>query len=76
MYVLTSHNLTLANYIQGVSREKEHELEIELSATAVREQGQRALKGEPHQYGELIEGLMDNVRVLTRNVPDHSATLA
>jgi polynucleotide 5'-triphosphatase len=68
-------NLNRANTIQGGSREKEHELEIELSAAAVREQGRRALAGEPHQYGELIEGLMDNVRVLTRNVPDHSATL-
>jgi len=59
----------------GLKTEKEHELEIELSAAAVREQGRRALAGEPHHYGELIEGLMDNVRVLTRNVPDHSATL-
>ena len=55
--------------------EKEHELEIEVSAAAVRDQGTRAMTGQPHQYAALIEGLMDNVRVLTRAVPDHSAVL-
>lgn len=55
--------------------EKEHELEIEVSAAAVRDQGKRAMTGQPHKYSELIEGLMDNVRVLARAVPDNSAVL-
>ncbi|KAI9730287.1 MAG: mRNA-capping enzyme subunit beta [Claussenomyces sp. TS43310] len=69
-------DLTQVTTADGGSRaEKEHELEIELSSAAVREQGRRALAGEPHKYAELIQGLMDNVRILTRTVPDHSATL-
>ena len=55
--------------------EKEHELEIEVSAAAVRDQGQRAMHGKPHQYRELIEGFMDNIRVLTRAVPENSTVL-
>ncbi|KAA8577091.1 hypothetical protein EYC84_007098 [Monilinia fructicola] len=45
----------------GITRtEKEHELEIELSAAAVREQGLKARNGEPHDYAKLVEGLIDN----------------
>jgi hypothetical protein len=65
----------LTSFKPNSRTEKEHELEIEVSASAVREQGQRALRGEPHQYAELIEGLIDNVRVLTRTVPDQRAVL-
>lgn len=49
--------------------EKEHELEIEISAAAVRDQGQRAARNEPNEYLSLVEGMIDNVRVLQRNVP-------
>jgi polynucleotide 5'-triphosphatase len=59
-----------SNIIQGVNRtEKEHELEIELSTAAVREQGLRAMAGERHEYLALVEGLVDNVRLLARNIP-------
>lgn len=46
--------------------EKEHELEIELSAAALIEQGRRAANNEPHQYPDLVEGLIDNVRLIAR----------
>jgi hypothetical protein len=46
--------------------EKEHELEIELASGMLIEQGRRALSGAPHRYQELVEGLVDNVRVLAR----------
>lgn len=46
--------------------EKEHELEIEVSPQALIEQGRQAASGKPHQYRELVEGLVDNVRVLAR----------
>lgn len=49
--------------------EKEHELEIEISTAAVRDQGQRAARNEPNEYLSLVEGMIDNVRVLQRNVP-------
>ncbi|PHH61692.1 hypothetical protein CDD81_8037 [Ophiocordyceps australis] len=46
--------------------EKEHELEIELAPDIVLDQGARAQSGAPHKYQELVEGLLDNVRVLAR----------
>ncbi|OAA52112.1 mRNA capping enzyme, beta subunit, structural domain protein [Metarhizium rileyi] len=46
--------------------EKEHELEIELSSAIVLDQGEKAMSGAPHRYQELIEGFLDNVRVLAR----------
>ncbi|KAJ4163598.1 hypothetical protein LMH87_005318 [Akanthomyces muscarius] len=56
---------------QGSQRgDKEHELEIEVSGTAVIEQGRRAMTGEPHGYQELVEGFLDNVRVLARKGRD------
>ncbi|OAA73384.1 mRNA capping enzyme, beta subunit, structural domain protein [Cordyceps fumosorosea ARSEF 2679] len=52
---------------QGSHRgDKEHELEIEVSGAAVIEQGRRARSGEAHGYQELVEGFLDNVRVLAR----------
>jgi len=42
------------------------EVEIEVSTTSIREHGGKALKGLPHQYPELVEGLLDNYRVLAR----------
>ena len=59
-----------SNTTQGINRaEKEHELEIELSTAAVREQGLRAAAGERHEYLALVEGLVNNVRLLARNIP-------
>jgi polynucleotide 5'-triphosphatase len=49
--------------------EKEHELEIEVSTEAVRDQGRRAASNEPNEYISLVEGLIDNIRVLSRAVP-------
>lgn len=46
--------------------EKEHELEIEVDTRTLIEQGRRVLQGQPHQYPELVEGFIDNVRMLAR----------
>ncbi|EKD13300.1 uncharacterized protein L3040_005085 [Drepanopeziza brunnea f. sp. 'multigermtubi'] len=48
---------------------KEHELEIELSTAAVRDQGQKAAAGEANEYLSLVEGFIDNMRVLSRAAP-------
>lgn len=53
----------------SVRTEKEHELEIEIATAAIRDQGQKAASGEPNEYLSLVEGLIDNVRVLARSVP-------
>lgn len=53
-------------------QEKEHELEIELSPAIVIDQGAKAMKGSPHRYQELVEGLLDNIRVLSRKAREFS----
>ncbi|PKS08690.1 hypothetical protein jhhlp_004743 [Lomentospora prolificans] len=45
---------------------KEHELEIELSASTIIEQGRRLMSHEPHKYPELVEAFVDNIRLLSR----------
>lgn len=50
--------------------DKEHELEIELNHLALLEQGRRAMSGAPHRYQELVEGFVDNVRVLARKAKE------
>ncbi|KAL1850126.1 mRNA-capping enzyme subunit beta [Diaporthe australafricana] len=49
---------------------KVHELEIELDAGAVIEQGGRAMRGEPHNYDFLVEGFVNNIRMLARKARD------
>lgn len=51
---------------------KEHELEIELAPAIVIDHGTRATQGLTHQYQELVEGLIDNVRLLARKAHDFS----
>ncbi|KAI9846119.1 MAG: mRNA-capping enzyme subunit beta [Thelocarpon superellum] len=53
----------------GASRvEKEHELEVEVSAERIREQGLLAQAGQSAQYEDIIQGFVNNVRILTRAV--------
>ncbi|KAL8806168.1 MAG: hypothetical protein Q9200_005144 [Gallowayella weberi] len=47
--------------------EKEHELEIELSTAAVREQIHRVLSHQPDAYEDLIKGFVDNIRTVVRH---------
>lgn len=61
---------SLTNHFQGQRTEKEHELEIELASGILVDQGKRALEGKPHRYPELIEGFIDNVRLLARRAKD------
>ena len=35
----------------------------------VRDQGQKAMAGQPNEYVALVEGFVDNIRVLARAVP-------
>ncbi|KAJ8120689.1 hypothetical protein O1611_g10303 [Lasiodiplodia mahajangana] len=48
---------------------KEHELEIELESRVLYEHGHLLMKGEPNRYADLVDGLIDNVRVLARRCP-------
>ncbi|KAH8170420.1 mRNA capping enzyme, beta chain domain-containing protein [Sarocladium implicatum] len=49
---------------------KEHELEIELASGLLIDQGRRAMSGAPNRYPELVEGFIDNVRLLARKARD------
>ncbi|KAH8598088.1 CYTH-like domain-containing protein [Bisporella sp. PMI_857] len=42
------------------------EVEIELLTAAIKENGTRAKEGQPNIYVELVEGLLDNYRLLAR----------
>ncbi|KAI0906046.1 CYTH-like domain-containing protein [Ustulina deusta] len=48
---------------------KEHELEIELESRVLYEHGHLLMKGEPNRYSDLVDGLIDNIRVLARRCP-------
>ncbi|KHJ35428.1 putative beta rna 5 -triphosphatase [Erysiphe necator] len=73
-YTQTYYQIDLTQITQNLSvnndlrTEKEHELEIEISTSAVIDQGRRASRGDPNEYLPLVEGLLNNVRVLSRFV--------
>ncbi|KAL2128708.1 hypothetical protein VTI74DRAFT_8817 [Chaetomium olivicolor] len=50
--------------------EKEHELEVEVDPVPLIDQGRRAMEGQPHQYVEVIEGLVNNIRILARKAKE------
>ncbi|KAI2467611.1 mRNA triphosphatase CET1 [Annulohypoxylon bovei var. microspora] len=48
---------------------KEHELEVELEALPLIEHGRMLMRREPNRYEDLIDGLVNNVRLLARQCP-------
>jgi hypothetical protein len=55
---------------QGGHPKKEHELEVELNPDALIDQGKRAMNGQPNQYADLVDGFLNNIRVLARKATD------
>ncbi|KAI1333919.1 mRNA triphosphatase CET1 [Xylariaceae sp. FL0016] len=49
---------------------KEHELEVELDSQVLLEHGQFLMSGQPNRYTDLVDGLVDRVRVLARACPE------
>ena len=47
--------------------EKEHELEVEVSAEEIKRQGLLLQDAKTNQYEDLIRGFADNVRILVRH---------
>ena len=43
-----------------------HELEVELDASMVMQQGKLLIERQPNKYNELIKGFLDNVRLLSQ----------
>lgn len=65
-------DLIRANCHQNAVRPgKEHELEIELAPDILIDQGRKALAGSEHRYQELVEGFVDNIRVLARKAREY-----
>ncbi|KAH8669594.1 CYTH-like domain-containing protein [Tricladium varicosporioides] len=70
LYQVDLTQVTQSTTINGAIRiDKEHELEIEVSAPAIVDQGGRAMRGEPHQYVALVEGMVNNVFLLAGETP-------
>lgn len=70
------HNVALVSVadcplLQNTQRiEKEHELEVEIDPIPVIEQGRRAMDGQSHQYVEVVDGLINNLRILARKAAE------
>ncbi|KAI3319307.1 mRNA triphosphatase CET1 [Xylariaceae sp. AK1471] len=60
---------TLGPQGQAASINKEHELEIELDSRVLYEHGQLLKDKQPNRYADLVDGLINNVRVLARHCP-------
>jgi hypothetical protein len=60
---------TLGPHGQAASTNKEHELEIELDSRILYEHGHLLMDGQPNRYSDLVDGLINNVRVLAKNCP-------
>lgn len=64
-------SVPVTNKVQNTQRtEKDHELEVEIDPTPVIEQGRRAMEGQPHQYVEVVDGLVNNIRILARKAKE------
>lgn len=57
-----------AKQIQQKMTKKEHELEVEVDAREIRKHGHLAKEGRPNAYETLVQGLVDNVKILIRSV--------
>lgn len=69
MMMLVEFSLLI--YLQNTERmQKEHELEIELDGPTLFDHGSRALHGEPSAYSDLVEGFVDNIRLLARKAKE------
>ncbi|KFY35629.1 hypothetical protein V494_05750 [Pseudogymnoascus sp. VKM F-4513 (FW-928)] len=63
-----SHYQIDLTQVTSASGEKEHELEIEIETKTLVEQGQRLQASQPHRYDALVEGLINNIHVLTKEL--------
>ncbi|KAH8881726.1 mRNA triphosphatase CET1 [Thozetella sp. PMI_491] len=71
---LTQVKSILAAGHQPLSKEeKEHELEIELSVATLLDQARRLHEGQDNQFTELIEGFIDNAKILSRKASEFKA---
>ena len=68
-YTHSHYQIDLTQVTSNTDKNKEHELEVEINSRALREQADLLGRGERNSYADLIQGFVDNVRVLARAVP-------
>ncbi|KAK0649020.1 CYTH-like domain-containing protein [Cercophora newfieldiana] len=66
-------DLTQVTIMGPHQAKKEHELEVELNPDALIDQGKRTMNGQPNQYADLVDGFLNNIRVLARKANDFAA---
>jgi len=70
-YQVDLTQVTQQTVVQGHTKvDREHELEVELNPDILIDQGHKAMSGQKHRLPELIEGLVDNIRVLAGKAND------
>jgi len=65
-------DLTQVIVAEHGSQKREHELEIELNPDVLIEQGIRAREGLPNRYADVVDGFINNIRVLARKAKEFS----
>jgi len=63
---LGAYQVDLTQVLQG--NEKTHELELELTSDVLLDHGDRIRRKEPTEFESLIAGMMNNLRVLSREI--------
>ncbi|CCC14178.1 hypothetical protein SMACR_08622 [Sordaria macrospora] len=63
-----SYQFDLTQVSENVNgrEEKKHELEIEVDPRAILDQGRRAKDHQPNQYFDLVEGFLNNIRIMAK----------
>lgn len=56
--------------VEQAGMQPKYELELEVNAAALREQMKRMATGEPHAFGDVVSGFVDNATFLMRLRPD------
>lgn len=70
---LGAYQVDLTQVAQGMS--KNHELELELDSMTLLRHADKVRRKEPNQFEGLIHGLMNNLRVLSREMTDASPSV-
>lgn len=69
-YKHLAYQIDLTQVISPEAAQKEHELEVEISTAELRKHGILLKDGQPNEFQKLVEGFVNNIRILARG-PNH-----